>query len=89
MHAFLVESDDAVAGSSPMFECVIAFDVNRARLNRYVHLHLPHHVAWGRADKESCLVGGWDGASAVRSKGTAAGVEILSLSCVTGVSLPG
>lgn len=34
MHAFLTESDDAVVGSSAMFECVGAFDANRARQAR-------------------------------------------------------
>lgn len=37
VYAFLTESDDAVVGSSAMFECVGAFDANQARQARFVN----------------------------------------------------
>lgn len=34
VHAFLSESNDAVAGSTGMFECVMTFEVDLARRSR-------------------------------------------------------
>lgn len=39
MYAFLTESDDAVVGSSAMFECVGAFDANQARQARFANTY--------------------------------------------------